>query len=69
MNDEQAARDFSDRVTAVLQRFFEQNGRPAPTQQQGSPPLVESGAAIRFGDVDLTYLNVTDFAELIKALV
>jgi hypothetical protein len=31
MNDEQAARDFSDRVTAVLQRFFEQNGRPAPT--------------------------------------
>lgn len=47
----------------------ELNGAAAPTQQGGVPLVVQSGAIVRFGAVELTFLDADSFANLVKMLV
>lgn len=44
------------------------NGEAVPTQQQGAPMLVNSGAILSFGAVEMTFLDCESFMNLVKML-
>jgi hypothetical protein len=45
------------------------DGQPVPTAKVGSPVTVCAGALVRFGVVQLTFLDATGLRELVKYLV
>ncbi len=44
------------------------DGDPVPSKQKGDPQTIESGALVRFGSVEMTFLRAEAFCELVQRL-